>query len=50
VLLAFNFSDAAYSGPLPFGEATVRPLLETGAKISNGEITLPPSAFGIWMG
>ncbi|MFL6248417.1 MAG: malto-oligosyltrehalose trehalohydrolase [Thermoanaerobaculia bacterium] len=48
VLLAFNFADAAYKGSFPFGETPGRPLLETGVSIDGGEVTLPPSAFGIW--
>jgi maltooligosyltrehalose trehalohydrolase len=49
VLLAFNFSDAEYTAPLPFGEAAWRPLLDTATTIDAGQITLPPSSFGIWM-
>jgi maltooligosyltrehalose trehalohydrolase len=48
VLLAFNFSDDAHTVALPFGEAG-RPLLETAATIDAGQITLPPSSFGVWM-
>jgi len=48
VLLAFNFSDAAYTGLLPFGEAG-QPLLATGASIDGGKIILPASGFGLWM-
>jgi maltooligosyltrehalose trehalohydrolase len=29
--------------------AAPRPLLETGATIDDGQVTLPPSAFGVWM-
>ena len=49
VLLAFNFSDRTWKGPLPFGQATGRSLLETGATLDGGQVTLPPSAFGVWM-
>jgi maltooligosyltrehalose trehalohydrolase len=49
VLLAFNFSDEAHTAPVPFGEASWRALLATTAKIDAGQITLPPSSFGVWM-
>ena len=47
VLLAFNFSDVAFTGPSPFGAG--RPLLKTEAVMDGGNVTLPPSAFGVWM-
>jgi len=49
VLLAFNFSEGAHTGTLPFGTVTWRPLIETSAAIEGGQITLPPSSFGVWM-
>jgi maltooligosyltrehalose trehalohydrolase len=48
VLLGFNFSDAAQTVSAPEGEW--RTLLDTGAKLSGGSLTLPPHAFAIWSG
>lgn len=48
VLLAFNFGEERRNVTLPFGDAQWRPLLETGARIENAEITLPAFSFGIW--
>jgi maltooligosyltrehalose trehalohydrolase len=46
-LIAFNFSDKAQSVRLPF-EGSWKPLLDTGAKIEGGTITLPPASFAVY--
>ncbi len=46
VLLAFNFSDAAQKVDAPEGSWTS--LLDTGASLSGGTLTLPPSSFAVW--
>lgn len=48
VLVAFHFGEEPRRMSLPFGDATWRPLLATGANIENAEITLPAFSFGIW--
>ena len=48
VLLGFNFSDRAQNVTLPFGRATWRPLMDTGAKIEADRLTLPPNAFAVF--
>ncbi|HEV7767232.1 MAG TPA: malto-oligosyltrehalose trehalohydrolase [Thermoanaerobaculia bacterium] len=47
VLLAFNFSDEQRVVTLPF-EGAWHSLIESQATIEAGEVTLPPSAFGVW--
>ena len=46
VLLAFNFSDTAQKVDGPDGSWTS--LLDTGATLSGGSLTLPPSSFAVW--
>jgi hypothetical protein len=46
VLLAFNFSDEAQTVDAP--EGSWNALMETGAKIGGGTLTLPPSGFAVW--
>jgi maltooligosyltrehalose trehalohydrolase len=47
VLVAFNFSDRAQS--IEYESRGVwKSLLDTGAKIENGRLTLPPAAFAVW--
>jgi maltooligosyltrehalose trehalohydrolase len=48
VLIAFNFADVAHTLPVPFGDARWSPLFDGGATIDGQQITLPPSAFGVW--
>lgn len=45
-LVAFNFSDRAQNVDAPAG--AWHALMETGAKIEGGQVTLPPSGFAIW--
>lgn len=47
-LIAFNFGDTAQSCELPFAATSWRALIDTGAKIENGTITLPPSSFALF--
>ena len=49
-LVAFNFSDAAQSISFPFGDAAWHTLLDTGASLQGGMLTLPPSSFAVWSG
>jgi maltooligosyltrehalose trehalohydrolase len=44
-LVAFNFSDRSVTAPLPFAEAQWEALIDTGSKIDDAGITLPPFAF-----
>ena len=46
-LVAFNFSDKAQSLELPF-EGKWRALIDTGANIEEGKVTLPPFSFAVW--
>ncbi|HEY0159840.1 MAG TPA: malto-oligosyltrehalose trehalohydrolase [Thermoanaerobaculia bacterium] len=48
VLLAFNFSDAAQSVDAPSG--SWKALRDTGAGMSGGTMTLPPSSFAVFSG
>lgn len=48
VLLAFNFSDKAQSVTTPFTPRTTHALIDTGAKLEEDRVTLPPFAFAIW--
>ena len=45
-LVAFNFSDEPQTVDAPAGEW--RAGLETGAKLEESRLTLPPHAFGVW--
>jgi maltooligosyltrehalose trehalohydrolase len=46
VLLAFNFSDEVQKVDAPDGSWTA--LLDTGASLSGGALTLPPASFAVW--
>jgi maltooligosyltrehalose trehalohydrolase len=48
VLLAFNFSESAQTVDAPDG--AWKPLLDTGASIGAGTLTLPPSSFAVLSG
>ncbi|HEX2831837.1 MAG TPA: malto-oligosyltrehalose trehalohydrolase [Thermoanaerobaculia bacterium] len=45
-LVAFNFSDKAQNVDAPAG--AWHTLMETGAKIEAGQVTLPPGGFAVW--
>jgi maltooligosyltrehalose trehalohydrolase len=45
-LVAFNFSDKAQTVNAP--EGAWRSLMDTGAKIEGGNVTLPPHSFAVW--
>jgi maltooligosyltrehalose trehalohydrolase len=45
-LTAFNFSDRAQTVDAPAG--AWRSLIETGAKLEEGRLTLPPHGFAVW--
>ncbi|MEA2489513.1 MAG: maltooligosyltrehalose trehalohydrolase [Acidobacteriota bacterium] len=47
VLVAFNFADKAQTVDLPW-EFAGKALLDTGAKLDGGRITLPPHAFALY--
>ena len=47
VLLAFNFAEEAHTMPLPFPGAW-QPILDHGATIAAGEITLSPWSFAVF--
>jgi maltooligosyltrehalose trehalohydrolase len=47
-LIGFNFSDAAQTLELPFAPAQWSMLIDTGAKIDGGRVTIPPHAFALW--
>ncbi|HVR41069.1 MAG TPA: DUF3459 domain-containing protein, partial [Thermoanaerobaculia bacterium] len=49
ILLGFNFSEKTQTLALPFDGAW-NALIDTGGKIEEGAITLPPLAFGVWSG
>ena len=44
--VAFNFSDVRQTAPAPSG--SWRPLIETGAAVRDGSITLPSFGFGVF--
>jgi glycosidase len=46
-LVAFNFSEEAQSVELPFRPAKWRALIDTGARIEGGRLTLPGNAFAL---
>ncbi|HYO77271.1 MAG TPA: malto-oligosyltrehalose trehalohydrolase [Thermoanaerobaculia bacterium] len=46
VLVAFNFSDAAQTVDAPQG--SWKTLLDTGASIDGGTMTMPPHSFAVW--
>ena len=48
VLLAFNFGDRAQRVAMPFESAAWRSLIDTGASVDGGRMTLPPSSFALW--
>ena len=48
VLVAFNFGEKARTIDLPFAEAEWRALIDTGAKIEGGRLTLPPTSFALF--
>ena len=50
VLLAFNFGEKAQCIEIPFARAEWRALLDTGAKIEERRVTLPPNSFALWGG
>jgi len=50
VLLAFNFSEKTQSAGIPFAPAPWRALMDTGAKIEEMRLTLPPYAFALFQG
>jgi maltooligosyltrehalose trehalohydrolase len=47
-LVGFNFSDKVQALDLPFAAARWKPLMETGARVEAGRITLPRFGFGVW--
>jgi glycosidase len=49
-LVAFNFSDQAQTLDIPFGDVQWQSLMETGATLQGGSITLPPNSFAVWAG
>ncbi|HEX2061678.1 MAG TPA: DUF3459 domain-containing protein, partial [Thermoanaerobaculia bacterium] len=48
VLLGFNFSDRAQSVDVPFAAVQWRSLMDNGATLSGGRVTLPPWSFSLW--
>jgi maltooligosyltrehalose trehalohydrolase len=48
VLLAFNFGEKTATIEIPFAPASWKAMLDTGAKIEGGRITLPPSSFALF--
>jgi maltooligosyltrehalose trehalohydrolase len=48
VLLAFNFGEKAATVEIPFAQAARKPMIDTGAKIEDGRIALPPSSFAVF--
>jgi maltooligosyltrehalose trehalohydrolase len=49
-LVAFNFSEQAQMLDIPFGDVQWQSLLDTGATLSGGSLTLPPNSFAVWAG
>jgi maltooligosyltrehalose trehalohydrolase len=49
-LLAFNFSESAQTIDFPFRDAQWSTLLDTGASLDGGTLTIPPSTFAVWSG
>jgi len=49
-LLAFNFDEKTHTIEIPFAHAQWRMLLDTGAKIEENRMTLPPISFALWSG
>jgi len=47
-LLAFNFDEKAHCIDIPFAPAHWRALIDTGAKIEQNRVTLPPVSFALW--
>ena len=47
-LLAFNFGEKAHCIDIPFAPAHWRALIDTGAKIEQNRVTLPPISFALW--
>jgi maltooligosyltrehalose trehalohydrolase len=50
VLVAFNFSDEEQTVEIPFDRAHWRPMIESGAKVEEGRVTIPASGFGVFGG
>jgi len=50
VLIAFNFSDEEQTVDIPFDRAHWRPMLETGARVEEGRVSIPASGFGVFGG
>jgi maltooligosyltrehalose trehalohydrolase len=48
VLLAFNFGERTATVEIPFAIAATKALIDTGAKVEGGKITLPPSSFALF--
>jgi len=48
VLLAFNFGERTATVEIPFAIAPTKALLDTGAKVEGGKLTLPPSSFALF--
>lgn len=47
-LIAFNFGEKVSTITIPFPAASWKALIDTGSKIENGAITLPPNAFALF--
>ena len=50
VLVAFNFDDKAHTIDLRFAPAQWKALIDTGAKVENERLTIPPDAFALFAG
>jgi maltooligosyltrehalose trehalohydrolase len=50
VLLAFNFGEKTATVEIPFAPAAWKAIIDTGAKIEGGRITLPPNSFALFSG
>src|ERR1043166_5538866 len=48
VLIAFHFGEKTATVEIPFACAPWKAMIDTGAKIENGRITLPPNSFALF--
>ncbi|HEX3108217.1 MAG TPA: DUF3459 domain-containing protein, partial [Thermoanaerobaculia bacterium] len=48
VLIAFHFGEKAATVEIPFAPARWKAMIDTGAKIEGGRITLPPNSFALF--
>ena len=48
VLIAFHFGEKAATVDIPFAPAKWKAMIDTGAKIEAGRITLPPNSFALF--